>query len=223
MTLELTAIRTHSDVFEAVAVINESLGNFTGPDDMETVTAASMSDNFLDTLGMPPALGRFGVAAGHWTVGHRRRHQLRAVAAALPRRPRSSGSRIEVNNLPMTVAGVLPRRLQNRISGRRSRSRRGSTSVYPRGRRLRSRPGRSQTGDRAAEARRARCRRRGPTIDALDNGVIAGNIGRLSGPALVRLQLSGSLGPRGRTAMSSQRFGADRRPSRSCCSWRAPT
>src|SRR5262245_49356888 len=48
-----------SDLFESVAVINESQANLTSPDDMETVTAAAVSDNFFATLGVPPALGRF--------------------------------------------------------------------------------------------------------------------------------------------------------------------
>jgi hypothetical protein len=55
---EVAAIRTRPDLFESIAVINESPGNITGPGDMEAVTAASPSDNFLDTLGMHPALGR---------------------------------------------------------------------------------------------------------------------------------------------------------------------
>src|SRR6266851_2390530 len=47
---ELFALRERSDLFQAVAVINESQGDLTSPDDMEAVTAASVSDNFFETL-----------------------------------------------------------------------------------------------------------------------------------------------------------------------------
>ena len=56
--VELLAIRDRSDLFESVGVINLSEGNFTAPDVMAAATAASISDNFLDTLGVSLLLGR---------------------------------------------------------------------------------------------------------------------------------------------------------------------
>src|SRR5512132_2262869 len=46
---ELFALRDRSDLFEAVAVVNESEGNLTTPDDMKAATAASVGDNFFET------------------------------------------------------------------------------------------------------------------------------------------------------------------------------
>ena len=59
---ELAAIRSRPDVFESVAVINESPGNLTSPGEMEAITAASPSDNFMETLGLRPALRPHGLA-----------------------------------------------------------------------------------------------------------------------------------------------------------------
>src|SRR5262245_46246726 len=55
---ELAAVRTRPDLFESIGVINESPGSLTTPGEMEAVTAASPSDNFLETLGITPLLGR---------------------------------------------------------------------------------------------------------------------------------------------------------------------
>ena len=107
---EWHAVRDRSDLFESVAVINESPGNLTAPDQMEAVIAASASDNFVETLGVSPVVGRtvtrkdvgkqFVAAV---TISHdlwERRFQ---------RDPQVVGREIEVNNLPMRIAGVLPK------------------------------------------------------------------------------------------------------------------
>src|SRR5262245_29505091 len=60
---ELFALRDRRDLFESFAVLNVSEGNFTDPDVMAAAAAASVSDNFFDTLGVPLLLGRT-VAAG---------------------------------------------------------------------------------------------------------------------------------------------------------------
>src|SRR6266851_8052597 len=106
---ELAAIRARPDVFESVAVINESPGNLTSPNEMEAVIAASPSDNFLETLGMRPMLGRMvsrqdiGPA---WVTAVDISYELWQRHwhgdADIVGRP------IEINNIPMTIAGVLP-------------------------------------------------------------------------------------------------------------------
>jgi len=107
---ELAAIRSRPDLFESIAVVNESPGNLTTPGAMEAVTAASPSDNFLDTLGLSPLLGRMvsrrdigpqwvtavDISYDLWL---RRFHGDADVV----------GKPIEINNIPMTIAGVLPR------------------------------------------------------------------------------------------------------------------
>jgi len=105
---EWLALRDRSDLFESVAVINETQANLTAPDDMETVAAAAISDNFFDTLGVRPALGRF---VTHQDINH----GVRAVTIsdAVWRKhfqadPGIVGRTIEVDNDPVAVAGVLP-------------------------------------------------------------------------------------------------------------------
>ena len=106
---ELFALRDRNDLFESVTVINESEGNLTSPEFMEAVAAASVSDNFFETLGVSPVLGR--------TVSQRDiAKYVTAVDISYDlwqRRfdadPQIIGREIEVNNLPMRVAGVLPR------------------------------------------------------------------------------------------------------------------
>jgi predicted permease len=107
---ELFALRDRPDLFESVAVINESEGNLTEPDRMAAVTAVSASDNFLDTLGVAPLLGR---PVTNRDIGERWVNAVVISDEAWHRHfngdPQIVGRRIEVNNLPMTVAGVMPR------------------------------------------------------------------------------------------------------------------
>ena len=101
------------DLFESVAVLNESPGSLTSPDHMEAVTAASASDNFLETLGVSPILGRTptrkDVGKGFVnavTISHelwQRRFQSD---------PTVIGREIEINNRPMRIVGVLPQWFQ---------------------------------------------------------------------------------------------------------------
>jgi putative ABC transport system permease protein len=107
---ELAAIRARPDVFESVAVINQSPGNLTSPNEMAAVIAASPSDNFLETLGMTPTLGRMvsrqdagtkSVTAVDISYELWQRHWHGDAAIV--------GKPIEINNIPMTIAGVLPR------------------------------------------------------------------------------------------------------------------
>jgi putative ABC transport system permease protein len=106
---EYVALRARTDLFESVAIINPSEGNLTSPDVMAPVTAASVSDNFFQTLGVTPRLGRTVSRRdiGKWVDGvdlgfdawQRYFHGDPAIV----------GRTIEINNRPMTVAGVLPR------------------------------------------------------------------------------------------------------------------
>jgi putative ABC transport system permease protein len=107
---ELFALRDRSDLFESVAVINESEGNLTSPEDMEAVTAASISDNFFQTLGVSLILGR---SITHQDFGKGFVNGVDISYELWERRfqrdPNIVGRAIEVNNIPMRVAGVLPR------------------------------------------------------------------------------------------------------------------
>ncbi|HEV3139847.1 MAG TPA: ADOP family duplicated permease [Vicinamibacterales bacterium] len=107
---EAAAMRDRTDLFESTTGVYDSEGNLTSPDDMEAVAAASISDNFFETLGVPLALGR---SVARTDVG---RPFMTAVDISyeLWQRqysgdPRIVGRRIEVNNIPVTVVGVLPR------------------------------------------------------------------------------------------------------------------
>jgi putative ABC transport system permease protein len=107
---ELAAMRARPDLFESVAVIGESECNLTSPDDMEAVTGASASVNFFETVGVKPLLGRtvsqvdFGVT---WVSGIDISYEL--WQRHWRGDPDIIGKPIEVNNIPMTIVGVLPR------------------------------------------------------------------------------------------------------------------
>ena len=107
---EMVALRERSDLFEAVAVVNDSEGNLTSPDDMQAATAASVSDNFLETLGVAPMLGRSVARAD---IGSEFVSGVDIGFDVWQRHfngdPKIVGRRIDVNNRPMTVVGVLPR------------------------------------------------------------------------------------------------------------------
>jgi predicted permease len=106
---EYFALRDRTDVFEQIAILNPSEGNLTDADIMAAVTAASVSDGFFDTLGVQPVLGRavsrrdIGPFVNAIDLGYE------AWQRHFHGDPRIVGRTIEVNNLPMTVAGVMPR------------------------------------------------------------------------------------------------------------------
>jgi putative ABC transport system permease protein len=106
---ELAAFRSRPDVFESIAVVNESPGNVTAPGEMEAVMAASPSDNFLATLGMRPLLGRM---VSRQDIGPEWVTAVDISYDIWQRRwhgdPDVVGRPIEINNIPMTIAGVLP-------------------------------------------------------------------------------------------------------------------
>ncbi len=108
---EFFALRERTDVFEAVATVNDSQGSLTGVDDMEVVTAASVSDNYLPLLGASPVLGRTVNAREDLGTPY-----IRAVNVGYDlwqRRwrgdPALVGRHIEVNNIDVVVVGIMPR------------------------------------------------------------------------------------------------------------------
>jgi putative ABC transport system permease protein len=109
-TDELFALRERTDLFEAVSVVNLSEGNLTSPDDMEAVPAVSIADNFLETLGVRLLHGRTVL---HRDISNGRVNAVNISYELWQRRwhgePGIVGRQIEINNLTMTVVGILPR------------------------------------------------------------------------------------------------------------------
>src|SRR3954451_10662508 len=105
---ELAAIRTRPDLFASIAVINESEGNLTTPGEMTAVTAASPSDNFMETLGTGPMMGRM---VSRRDIGPRWVSAVDISYELWQRQwhgdPSIVGRQIDVNNIPVTVVGVL--------------------------------------------------------------------------------------------------------------------
>src|SRR3954468_24787963 len=108
---QFVALQARTDIFEEAATANESPASITGVADMERVTSASISDNFLPLFGVAPALGR-QVDSRH-DVGPIWVQAVDISYELWQRRwhgdPKVVGRGIEVNNLKMTIAGVMPR------------------------------------------------------------------------------------------------------------------
>ncbi|HET9011955.1 MAG TPA: ABC transporter permease, partial [Gemmatimonadaceae bacterium] len=142
---ELAAIKSRGDLFESIGVINESGGNLTEPDQMEAVTAASPSDNFLETLGLKPFLGRM---VSRQDIGPQWVTAVDISYELWQRRwqgdPTIVGKPIEINNIPMTIAGVLPPRFMLELGPNVPISRRLDI-WFPRGPGYDEGPTRSQT------------------------------------------------------------------------------
>jgi putative ABC transport system permease protein len=107
---EKAALQDRTDLFESVASVYQSDGNLTSADEIRAVRAAAVSENFLETLGVAPAVGGSVSRPDHGNL------LLNAVDISddVWRRDFSSspdivGRRIEINNSVRTVAGVLPR------------------------------------------------------------------------------------------------------------------
>lgn len=107
-SLEFSALRDRTDLFDDVAAAVEADGSLTAPDDMAPMNAVAVSDNFLSTLGIAPVLGRTvrrGDSGQRWSIDigydvwQRHFHGDPSIV----------GRAIEVNGNPMIVAGVLPR------------------------------------------------------------------------------------------------------------------
>src|SRR6185295_5308989 len=108
---EFLALRQHTDIFDEVATVNAAQGTLTGVGDMEVVTAAMISDNYLSLVGATTVIGRQVNAREDMGEPY-----IRAVDLGYEfwqRRWRGDpglvGRHIEVNNIDVVVAGVMPR------------------------------------------------------------------------------------------------------------------
>jgi putative ABC transport system permease protein len=110
-TEEFFALRARTDIFDEAATANESPASITGVADMERVTSASISDNFLPLFGVAPAIGR--QVDSRQDIGPTWVQAVDISYELWQRRwhgdPSVVGRGIEVNNLKMTIAGVMPR------------------------------------------------------------------------------------------------------------------
>ena len=105
-SVEFAALRAQTDVFESVAAIVHSVGNLTAPEQMAPMSAAAASENFFETLGVAPVLGRAlrrgdGGRAINISYEVWQRHFAGDTSIV--------GRGIDVDNTPMNVVGVLPR------------------------------------------------------------------------------------------------------------------
>jgi predicted permease len=107
---ELQSLRDRSRSLQQVATISPVDANLESAGEMEHVTAASVSDDFLPLLGARPALGR--MIEARIDEG---KNQVLAVLISdgLWRRrfaadPAVIGRSVRVNNLTMQITGVLP-------------------------------------------------------------------------------------------------------------------
>lgn len=107
---EFDALRSRTDLFESVGSINDSEGNLTEPNDMEAVPAASVSGDFLRTLGVAPILGWLPddtLIKDGWVRGINISYEI--WQRRFDGDPHVIGRSLEVNNVKMFVSGVLPR------------------------------------------------------------------------------------------------------------------
>jgi putative ABC transport system permease protein len=107
---EKIALQNRVDLFDDVAALDPSEGNLTAPDDMQAVSAASITENLLQTLGVTPYMGR---SVSHLDFGRGWVSGIDISYELWQRRfhadPDILSTSIDVNNIPMTVVGVLPR------------------------------------------------------------------------------------------------------------------
>jgi predicted permease len=105
-SIEFAALRAHTDVFESVAAAVESDGNLTAPEYMAPLHAAAVSENFLDTLGVAPVLGR---AVQRGDGGRSINISYDAWQRYFHGNPNIVGRTIDVDNRSVNVVGVWPR------------------------------------------------------------------------------------------------------------------
>ncbi len=107
---EFAALRDRTDLFRAVATANASEGNLTAANDMESVSAASVSDELMPTLGVSTFAGRPVSNAEDTAAG--RVTGVNISYELWQRRwrgdPTLVGRTVEINNRPMTIVGILP-------------------------------------------------------------------------------------------------------------------
>jgi putative ABC transport system permease protein len=108
---EYLALGERTDLFEGIGTLNESRISITGVDDMENVPAASISDNLLGLFGTAPAFGR--QVNSRDDIGNPYMRAVNVSYELWQRRwhgdPSLVGRHIEVNNIDVVVAGIMPR------------------------------------------------------------------------------------------------------------------
>jgi putative ABC transport system permease protein len=108
---EYLALGELSDLFEGIGTVNESRISITGVDDMENVPSASISDNLLALFGTAPAIGR--QVNKRDDIGNPYMRAVNVSYELWQRRwhgdPSLVGRHIEVNNIDVVVAGIMPR------------------------------------------------------------------------------------------------------------------
>jgi putative ABC transport system permease protein len=104
-SIEFAALRAQTDVFESVAAAVESDGNLTAPEQMAPLSAAAVSENFLDTLGVAPVLGR---AVQRGDAGRSINISYDVWQRYFHGDPSIVGRTIEMNNRSVNVVGILP-------------------------------------------------------------------------------------------------------------------
>lgn len=108
---EYTALGERTDLFEGIGTVNESRISITGVDDMENVPSASISDNLLGLFGTAPVIGR--QVNKREDVGDPYMRAVNVSYELWQRRwhgdPSLVGRHIEVNNIDVVVAGIMPR------------------------------------------------------------------------------------------------------------------
>jgi putative ABC transport system permease protein len=107
---ELLGIKEHSRSFEQVSTIHPFDVNLEFAGEMDHVTAASVSDEFLPLLGARPALGR--LPDSHFDVGKQQPVAI-LISDELWRRrfaadPGVIGRSVRIDDADMQIAGVLP-------------------------------------------------------------------------------------------------------------------
>ena len=105
-SIEFAALRAQTDIFESVAAAVESAGDLTAPEHMAPISAAAVSGDFLDSLGVAPLLGR---AVQRGDAGRAINISYEIWQRYFDGDPGIVGRTIEVDNSPVNVVGVLPR------------------------------------------------------------------------------------------------------------------
>jgi len=108
---EYMALGERTDLFEGIGTVNESRISITGVEDMENVPSASISDNLLALFGAAPAIGR--QVNKRDDIGNPYMRAVNVSYELWQRRwhgdPSLVGRHIEVNNIDVVVAGIMPR------------------------------------------------------------------------------------------------------------------
>lgn len=115
-SLEFAALRARTDLFESVAAAVRAEGSLTARDVMAPMSAAAVSENFLDTLGVAPVVGE---PVGRGDAAARRSIDIsyEVWQRHFQGDPAIVGRTVEVDGRPMPVAGVLPRGFKAYLGG----------------------------------------------------------------------------------------------------------